>query len=553
MFYLKPFCMWNKIKYLIVIFVVLFQTFTPNFLFVSASSSANGGETKQPEVCSTPSHMMQLYFDFQDEVVKIIWGTEMSSSRLSTSLGSWWLFTEWTLTLNSDGKSENKKDNKAMDTIKSSVESNVVKVASTASSVVLLMMAASSVVTSNLEWWAVLFRDAPIVRDYKKMLDIQSNLFEAAYLRSKELILTRQFESQNFYNEFNSLIKKYQDEWLFEKWARIKEVLTLADILKDMVNINATMKYFLVNVDTDWEDVLYDWAWCLWNWDTNTTGCWRGIAVLKFSQDAIDQLVKDYGWLWVYGACNLSTSSFKNSLNKTFDNNGQLLKDSGKDIGESFKRLYNALVWVDKSVDDRKNGINCEDSDFSAYELAQLRAYYWPDWSCSSTLVVNGKEFVRNKSLQSSQAGWEITVTDKSQSDKRKLKDTFKDWWKKAKEWTDDMYRQTLESINEWLKLAKDTQERNRKWKEVFWSWNVLNTYYSFDLYEAFSGVYVSVFEEFESSQFDAASADMRSELIQLLWLMDQVDEASKAIWSDNDAKWLKKSLKDIAEYQCSE
>jgi len=56
----------KKINHLIIILVVLFQVFMPNFLFVTADA------TKQPDVCSTPSHMMQLYLDFQKEAVEII-------------------------------------------------------------------------------------------------------------------------------------------------------------------------------------------------------------------------------------------------------------------------------------------------------------------------------------------------------------------------------------------------------------------------------------------------------------------------------------------------
>ena len=543
MFYLKFVCMIKRINYIIITLVVLFQVFATNFVYVFADS-ATGWAAKQPEVCSTPSHMMQLYLDFQNEAIEIIWGTEMSTRGLSPSLGSWWLFTNGTLWLN--------KDEKPMGAVESSISSSVEKVASTASSVVLLMMAASSVVTSNLEWWTVLFRDAPIVREYKQMLDIQSKLFQVAYLRSKQIVLTSWLKSPTFYNEFNNLIEKYQDQWLFEKWPKIKDTSTLSDILLDMVSMNAMMRYFIVNIDSDWMDVLYNsWHWCFWN--LKISDCKRWVAVLKFSDKAIYQLTEDYQWLWIYWACNLSASNFKNTLNKTFDNNGQLISDSFKEIGESRKRLVNALVWVGKSIDNRKNWKNCEDSDFSDYELAQLRAYYWPDRSCSSNVVVNGKEFVRDKSLQSSQSESEITNADKSQPTRKSFKERVGDGLKKAKQRTDDQYRETLENINELLKRAKDTGEREWQWIRLFWSWVVLNVSYSFDLYEDFSGVYLSVFEDFETSQFNAASADMRFELSQLLWLMDQVDSASEAIWSDNDNNWLKKNLKDIADYQCSE
>jgi hypothetical protein len=41
---------------------------------------------------------------------------------------------------------------------------------------------------------AILFKDRPAVRDYKEMLDIESQLFDFAYFRSKQINLTRPLE-----------------------------------------------------------------------------------------------------------------------------------------------------------------------------------------------------------------------------------------------------------------------------------------------------------------------------------------------------------------------
>jgi hypothetical protein len=56
---------------------------------------------------------------------------------------------------------------------------------------------------------AILFKDRPIVRDYKQMLDIETTLFDVAFFRSKQIDLTRPFES-DLLKELDVLIKKYQ-------------------------------------------------------------------------------------------------------------------------------------------------------------------------------------------------------------------------------------------------------------------------------------------------------------------------------------------------------
>jgi hypothetical protein len=55
----------------------------------------------------------------------------------------------------------------------------------------------------------VLFKDRPIVRDYKEMLDIETSLFNVAFFRSKQMDLTKPFES-DLIEGLNSVIKAYQ-------------------------------------------------------------------------------------------------------------------------------------------------------------------------------------------------------------------------------------------------------------------------------------------------------------------------------------------------------
>jgi hypothetical protein len=45
-----------------------------------------------------------------------------------------------------------------------------------------------------VEGFAILFKDRPIVRDYKQMLDIETEIFDTAFSFSKSIDLTRSLQ-----------------------------------------------------------------------------------------------------------------------------------------------------------------------------------------------------------------------------------------------------------------------------------------------------------------------------------------------------------------------
>jgi hypothetical protein len=77
---------------------------------------------------------------------------------------------------------------------------------------VLLLLSSASILQSNTEGLAILFKDRPIVRDYKEMLDIETQLFDVAFFRSKQIDLTRPFEDDELFEKFKKLIEEYESK-----------------------------------------------------------------------------------------------------------------------------------------------------------------------------------------------------------------------------------------------------------------------------------------------------------------------------------------------------
>lgn len=470
-----PVFMRRKCIHFIIILVMLFQACTPSFLF-AASSKANN---KQPEVCSGPSKMMDQYFEFQREVkTALLW--EFNEKLMYTDVWQGRLFTKWVLKLPS-----------AIDFLASNIWWNAKSILSNSvTSTVILLLASVSVLQSNTEWFAILFKDRPIVREYKSMLDIETELFDTAYFQSKSINLTLNLDWK-IYEDINKIIEKYQNSWLFEKnWSKkLNGNESMADILMELISINTSMKHFILFLGKPKTNSLDNYYWCFWSLNKNL--CNKDTAILIFSQDAINQLKNDYSHLSMFGACNLYASNFKNTMRK-ISNVSDPIDSAQDEIKEATKRLKTALLWQKDSTNTKKNRCDIDD-----YEMAQLKAYRWSNWTCQSSLV--------DASLQYPKIN-EYFQNKKVQNEQRK------------------------QSTN--LIQQSATPQRSQQ---------IL-----FDMHKEIKNEFDSLIIEYEQSQNNAISSDLSFELKQIKWLLDQVDA------SITNAESLKWNLEKITNYQCA-
>jgi len=514
-----------------IVFIVLLQPIFINFTYVEALGWSNS----QPPVCNWPSEMMSYYFKFQKEMKSVLLWSDVQERRFNASVWNLWLFGKWSLKLPS-----------AVDLVASSVLSNAKATVSMAgTSVVLLMLAAKSVLQSNTEWFAILFKDRPIVRDYKTMLDIETDLFDLAYFRSKQMNLTVSLDKKETYDNLNKVIEKYQWYWLLYKWKwKLKWDESLAAILEELVAMNTVMKHFILFWWAPWDRALKNYYWCFWS--TKSEIC-KTSPVLKFDSKAIEQLKEDYSWLWTFGACNLSFSNFKNSIKKSINNNSASVKSSFKDVKMAMNNLKLVLLG---NIDNWKWGTKSRDSrcDLSDYEIAQLRAYWWPDWTCDERVKVSvqmsmTKEFMKNKWAQNQQrkknggllkssAATNMTVSNVESYESLK--------W---------------DSINlKKLKEKGSMKDKDDFWKELYWLDQSYNSSFLYDLGDKFVSSYEQITLEYNQSQRNAASSDLSPQLKKIKWILEQVKttiRSSGRVPGKAREKGLEYRLKKVAAKQC--
>jgi len=504
-----------------IIFIVFLQSIFMNFTYVEALGWSNS----QPPVCDWPSEMMSNYFNFQQEMKFALLWSEVQERRFNSSVRTWWLFGKWSLKLPS-----------ALDLVASNVAAGVESTVSTAgTSAVLLVLAAVSVIQSNTEWFAILFKDRPIVRDYKTMLDIETDLFDLAYFRSKQMNLTLPLEKQETYDKLNEIIEKYQWLWLLYKWEKMQKTESLAGILEELVTMNTAMKHFILFWWDPWDRSLKNYNWCFWN---ATSEVCKNSPILKFDPKAIDQLKEDYAWLWTFGACNLSFSDFKNSIKKSINNNSDSVKLAFDDVKMAMDRLKKTLLGTDKS----KPRTNTRCDDLSDYEIAQLRAYWGPNWTCKETISVSAqltdtKEFVKNKVAQNNQRKKNSNLLKKSAA--TNMTNNNVDNYERLK-WQDTNVKK--------LSVMNSTSEKNNFWFQVYWKWENYNVEFSTEFANNLISDYEQMILEYNQAQRNAASSDLSPQLKKIKWVLEEI---KTTIRSSDRVNGLEYRLRKVADKQC--
>lgn len=492
----------------IVVIVVLFQAFVPSFLYAESIDNS----TKQPEVCSWPSEMMSNYFNFQYEAINILLWSKANERTLSVSFSGRGLFSQKILSLS------------AIDLVASSFLSNVLSSASNLlTSAVLVLLVSASVVQSNLEWLAILFKDRPVVRDYKEMLDIETQLFDVAYFRSKQINLLRPIE-WDMLRGFRELVDKYEDKWLFAERTRSPIDITMADIILDLLSMNAAMKHFITAGSG-----LGAYYWCLWVYDKNN--CSKDTAVLKFSESAINQLSSDYKEVRSFSACNPFLSSFVSSIDKAVSNGKDSVKTSFQDVKDSMNNLKWALVGGGRwNFKNNRKGL-CD--WISDYEMAQLRAYRWQNrrcwgrvdvsvdvWDISSALM-EVKQYSKEKKSQREQKGKQKSLNNTISEGGSIVKD---------------------------LSSMSSTSEKEDWYYERYWS-DInpkFNPNFSLELESHFEDIFEETMNRYWQSLENAISSDISSLFPKGKWILDQIDTT---MWNTDN---LKNVLQKIADKQCS-
>ena len=264
--------------------------------------------------------------------------------------------------------------------------------------------------------------------------------------------------------------------------------------------------------------------YCFWSLDKNR--CNENTFVLKFSQSAIKQLSDDYkDVMWLF-ACSPYANYFVSSIDSAVSNGKNSVKTSIQDVKNSMNNLWGALVGGGRWNFKNNRGNMCE--WISEYEMAQLRAYWWPNRTCWGW-------------FDASLDIWDLSpiFSDVQEYSREK---------KAKKELEEELVKSTSSensSISKLLSMTS-TSERRKQWYNMFWSGSVYNPQFSLELNSGFENIFKEVMDQYWQSLNNASSSDISDLLPKGEWLLGLVEET---IGKTNE---LKNDLQKIVDKQCS-
>ena len=94
---------------------------------------------------------------------------------------------------------------------------------------------------------------------------------------------------------------------------------------------------------------------------------------------------------------------------------------------------------------------------------------------------------------------------------------------------------------------AQNTRERSQAFFNLYGSWYTYSAEFDPAFLEELTEVYTSTNAAISQSQWDAIASDMSYQLIEIKWLLGEVDKAMEK------AQGFKVPLQGIADFQCSE
>ena len=325
-------------------------------------------EDQPCEVCSRMSNEMQLYVNFQVEMIwalsQVYQEKEIYSGRTKRGLFSYWALSVWANFLNSLAGSINKLTQSAVD------------VARSAELAAVIVTKNVSNLTFSAEWlWGflILFRQRPFVRDWNTLQEIDSSLDDLLWDVGMQWMLRKSISSDTMWN-LNDIVAKYvvatsSDKALFAEFkldwnARYEDVILL------LCNLNTVMQNFF----TVESIFVYDKKLAAFESKLGEEGIFTVSLNHKYLQNLSDSYACVKGKAW-FKNCGWSLTDFANDISSIWTDMSVKFSNALKEIKDSSKKLAEAGKVTGKVM---KNKYSKSDEDLWLTEdqLELLRSVY---------------------------------------------------------------------------------------------------------------------------------------------------------------------------------
>ena len=509
----------KKTKIWLITLIFLLSQIGSSFLFASSSQTHNSQAQKcwpNAPVCLQTPNSLNLYLEFQQKAIALLASDPFKTTTEQIQSWEWGIFTNKVLKLSSPDANTNIPI--LTDLLKELETAVTNMIIGTATTSALFLLSALNTESDGLMSFLILFQERPLVRDRSKLQDIDRSISETIYTLGQKWKIWKTIENTS---QFQTIITQYQNQGLLSKAENIPSQFSYLELLLELQSLNVEIKSFLSS--------------------SSTYQLTDNENILKFNVKRVQNLKSDYHCAR-FNAINLAAPKCWGSANALLANLKALTSNTKKTGASSLHTITSALERLNESLKGFKHFRSKKNKSLTNDELELLRSVYGLDTTkltdeqLSSFSPFSISQKSKNQWNQAKKdAKTELKKIWQFRSDSIK---SYKDSIKKAKEEKraqEEEIQTDNKALSELKKQALELQIKNE---------------YHISLHEHLYKDFKILVDAENKIKTETELTNPTLSTYQFAHLSYQIQKIADLIWNNN--AWIRKSIKNICSYQCS-
>ena len=527
----------KKTKIWLTTLIFLLSQIGSPFLFASSSQTHNSQAPKcwpNAPICLQSPNSLNLYLEFQQKAIALLASDPFKTTTEQIQTWEWGIFTNKVLKLSSPDANTNIPI--LTDLLKELETAVTNMIIGTATTSALFLLSALNTESDGLMSFLILFQERPLVRDRSKLQDIDRSISETIYTLGQKWKIWKTIENTS---QLQAIITQYQNQGLLSKAENIPSQFSYLELLLELQSLNVEIKSFLSS--------------------SSTYQLTDNENILKFDTKRVQNLKSDYHCAR-FNAINLAAPKCWGSANALLANLKALTSNTKKTGTSSLHTITSALERLNESLKGFKHFRSKKNKSLTNDELELLRSVYGLDTTKLTDEQLSS--FSPFSISQRSKNQWDQAKKD-AQTELKKIwqfrSDSIKSYKdsikkakeeKKAKEAEHTRQQEAIKKRNE--KIQEEEKADNKALSELkkqALELQIKNEHH-ISLHEHLYKDFKILVDAENKVKTETELTNSTLNTYQFAHLSYQIQKIADLIWNNNT--WIRKSIKNICSYQCS-
>lgn len=527
----------KKTKIWLTTLIFLLSQIGSPFLFASSSQTHNSQAPKcwpNAPICLQSPNSLNLYLEFQQKAIALLASDPFKTTTEQIQTWEWGIFTNKVLKFSSPDANTNIPI--LTDLLKELETAVTNMIIGTATTSALFLLSALNTESDGLMSFLILFQERPLVRDRSKLQDIDRSISETIYTLGQKWKIWKTIKNTS---QLQAIITQYQNQGLLSKAENIPSQFSYLELLLELQSLNVEIKSFLSS--------------------SSTYQLTDNENILKFDTKRVQNLKSDYHCAR-FNAINLAAPKCWGSANALLANLKTLTSNTKKTGASSLHTITSALERLNESLKGFKHFRSKKNKSLTNDELELLRSVYGLDTTKLTDEQLSS--FSPFSISQRSKNQWDQAKKD-AQTELKKIwqfrSDSIKSYKdsikkakeeKKAKEAEHTRQQEAIKKRNE--KIQEEEKADNKALSELkkqALELQIKNEHH-ISLHEHLYKDFKILVDAENKVKTETELTNSTLNTYQFAHLSYQIQKIADLIWNNNT--WIRKSIKNICSYQCS-